>query len=85
MTTETVKIVPRAANAFNIEMNQGFSEKLAYVLEVHTDQDRLSITAKNEQGEIMDLQVVIGFWDKKGNQTIPFHHITIESVKKTKS
>ena len=81
MTHESVKIVPRASNAFNIEVNKGFSEDLAYVLEVHTDQDRVSITATDGKGELIEIQAVIGFYDVKGNQKINANHLTFQLIK----
>jgi len=73
-----VKIHPKAANAFNIEVydNRG---KLSYVLEVHTDGDRLHILPRDPDGEIITLVAVSGY-SSEAQQKIEFSNLTIKSV-----
>lgn len=74
-----VRIEPRAANAFNIEALD-FYGNIKYILEVNADNDRIGITAKSPEGEIIHLKATNGFYDPKGNEEFRFFHLSIKPL-----
>ena len=77
-----VKIEPRAANAFRIEVYD-YRGKLSYVLDVHTDGDKLHILPRDADGKATTLVAIEGYYhDAKPEQRITFHVLCIEPAKK---
>lgn len=77
---DLVKIHPEAANAFNIEVydNRG---KLSYILDVHTDGDKLHILSRDAEGNTTTLVATEGY-SLDNQQKITFRVLRIEPAKK---
>lgn len=80
MKMNIVKIHPKAANAFIIEVydNRG---KLSYVLDIHTDGDRLQLLPRDADGKTTTLLATKGY-SSQAQETMAFRILSIEPVKK---
>ena len=80
MTLDIVKIHPKAANAFIIEVYDN-QAKLSYILDVHTDGDELHILSRDADGKTTTLLATKGY-SSQAQQTMPFRVLCIEPAKK---
>lgn len=76
---DIVKIHPKAANAFDIEIYNNLG-KLSYVLDVHTDGERLHILPKDADRKVTTLVAVEGY-SSETQQKIMFRVLCIKPSK----
>ena len=73
-----IKIIPRAANAFLIEVCRHTGE-IAYQLYVNSDGQRLSILVKDKKDDIANVLGYTGLLEQE-RQNIKFNYLHIEGI-----